>query len=269
MVENVVETSQTPAIFARVGRTAASVADRYLGTASLLGGLLTWEIAGRLFDLPWLPPFTDVIAALMKLIREQDIVGNLLNSLQNLAWGFGIALVAGLFIGAIMGRYKIIDQALHAYVYAFFVAPTMIFVPIFFAIFGLSGGTLIAIVVVYAVFVIIINTATAIRSVDPSLIEMARSYGAKEGQIFFRILVPASLPLVFAGIQLGMGRAVKGMINGEMFIALVGLGALSQRFGGQFDASSALAIALVVLIVALALNRVVRALDTRLTFWAD
>lgn len=261
----------------RVNRTAAnriaapmhSVVDKYLGPLSLAAGLILWEGAGRLLALPWLPPFSEVLGALAELTAEGHILSNLATSLQNLAIGFVIALVGGLVVGGLMGRYRLINEALDAYVFALFISPTMIFVPIFFAIFGLSGGTLIAIVVVYAVFVIIINTATAIRTVDTSLIEMARSYGAKERQIFFRILVPGSLPLIFAGVQLGMGRAVKGMINGEMFIALVGLGALAQRFGGQFDAASSLAIALVILIVALVLNRLVKLVDNRLTFWTE
>ena len=77
------------------------------------------------------------------------------------------------------------------------------------------------------------------------------------------------MPLVFAGIRLGMGRAVKGMINGEMLIAMVGLGALAQRYGSQFEASKVFAIALVVLIIALVCNWVVQTVENRLTSWAD
>lgn len=243
--------------------------DRGLGFMSVLGGLLLWEAVGWLFDLAWLPPFSDVIRTLVDLIASGQILGNLANSLKGLALGFGIALVLGLIVGSLMGRYRRVDQALSAYVYSLFVAPTMIFIPIFFALFGLTDGTRIAVIVVYAVFVIVINTAAAIRDVDGSLIEMARSFGAKERELFFGILVPGSLPLMFAGIQLGMGRAVKGMINGEMFIALVGLGALSRRFGGRFEADASFAIALVVLVVALVLNRLIRFLDNRFTYWTD
>jgi NitT/TauT family transport system permease protein len=96
---------------------------------------------------------------------------------------------------------------------------------------------------------------------------MAKSYGAREHDIVFRVIAPASLPLVFAGIQLGVGRAVKGMVNGELFIALVGLGALSRRYGGRFDAPTVYAIVLVLLALALVLNLIVRLLDRRFTRW--
>jgi NitT/TauT family transport system permease protein len=253
-------------MMARVWQT---ILDRGLGTMSLLGGLVAWEAVGWIFGAAWLPPFSGVIRALIDLTLEGRILVNLMNSLRSLFVGFSIALGGGLVVGALMGRYRYVYQALDPYVYALFVSPTMIFIPVFFAIFGLAGGTRIAIIVVYGIFVIIINTATALRTVDTSLIEMARSYGASERQLFLRVLIPASLPLVFAGIQLGMGRSVKGMINGEMFIALVGLGALSQRFGGRFEAESAMAIALVILLVALVFNMVVRMVDRRLTYWTE
>jgi NitT/TauT family transport system permease protein len=257
----------TPRTLRRAPKRLSSALDRSIGALSVLAGLVLWEIVGRAFDVAWLPPFTAVIGALFDLTESGQLQEALKNSLINLGIGFGIALVIGLVVGALMGRYRLVHAALHGYVYALFVSPTMIFVPIFFALFGLTNGTRIAVIVVYAVFVMVINTATAVRDVDPSLEEMARSYGAKEHDILFRVIAPASIPLVMAGIQLGVGRAVKGMINGEMFIALVGLGALSRRYGGRFDADTVFAILLVVLLLALALNRIVRMLDRRFTRW--
>jgi NitT/TauT family transport system permease protein len=145
----------------------------------------------------------------------------------------------------------------------------MIFAPIFFALFGLSDAVRIAVIVVYSVFVIVINTATAIRTVDPALVEMARSFGCNERQIMLRILLPAALPLVFAGIRLGMGRAVKGMINGEMFIALMGLGALAQRYGSQFQSAKVFALTIVILIIALLGNWIVQVSENKLTSWVQ
>ena len=236
---------------------------------SLLGGVLLWEIAGQLFGLPWLPPISRVFAALVEFVERGVILGNAASSLQGLAIGFGFSLVVGLVVGALMGRYRRVRHALDIYVDAMLLSPSMVFAPIFFALFGLSDATRVAVIVMYSLFVIIINTNTGIRTVDPALVEMAKSYGASERQIFLRILLPGSLPLVFAGIQLGMGRAVKGMINGEMFIALIGLGALAQRYGSQFDAAKVFAITLVVIIIALIANWIVQLLENRLTRWAD
>lgn len=241
--------------------------DNALEVMALFGGAAVWEVLGWGLGLQWLPPFSKVMEALAQFVRSGAILANLGSSLQGLVVGFGLSLVMGLFMGGLMGRYRYVEKALDVYVHALFVCPSIVFAPIFFAIFGLSDASRIAIIVVYAMFVIVINTATAIRTVDPSLVEMARSFGCREHQIFTRILLPASLPLVFAGIRLGMGRAVKGMINGEMLIAFVGLGALAQKYGAQFDAAKVFAIAMVVLIIGLVTNWLVQTFEHRLTSW--
>ena len=240
-----------------------------LEVLALLAGAIIWESLGWTLRLPWLPPFSLVLTALVQFIASGAILSNLESSLSSLIVGFALSLFFGLLLGALMGRYRSVEKAFDVYVHALFVCPSILFAPIFFAIFGLSDASRIAIIVVYSTFVIVINTATAIRTVDPSLVEMACSFGCGERQIFTRILLPASLPLVFAGIRLGMGRAVKGMINGEMLIAFVGLGALAQKYGAQFDAAKVFAIALVVLIIGLVSNALVQTLENRLTRWAD
>jgi NitT/TauT family transport system permease protein len=240
-----------------------------LEVLALLGGVAVWEALGWGLRLQWLPPFSKVMEALAQFVESGAILANLGSSLQGLVIGFGLSLIMGLVVGGLMGRYRYVEKALDVYVHALFVCPSIVFAPVFFAIFGLSDASRIAIIVVYAMFVIVINTATAIRTVDPSLVEMARSFGCREHQIFARILLPASLPLVFAGIRLGMGRAVKGMINGEMLIAFVGLGALAQKYGAQFDAAKVFAIAMVVLIIGLITNWLVQTFEHRLTSWVD
>jgi NitT/TauT family transport system permease protein len=236
---------------------------------SIAGGLILWEIFGWLLAVPWLPPFSKVMVALVELIRNGEILANLLVSLRSLAVGFIISLVVGLVVGVLIGLYKRVDQAIGIYVNALLFTPHLVFAPIFFALFHLSDWTRIAVIVKYTVFIIVINTATAIRTADPALVEMARSFGATKRQIFSRILLPASVVVLFAGIRLGMGRAVKGMITGEMFIAFVGLGGLVQKYGSQFDASRVLGLTLVILIVALVMGSLVQTADRRMTQWAD
>jgi NitT/TauT family transport system permease protein len=236
---------------------------------SLVGGALLWEALGRVLRLAWLPPLSQVLADLQLLVASGEILTNLATSLQALAVGFSLSLVVGLVVGLLMGRYRRVEQALDLYVNMLLVAPSMIFVPIFFAVFGLSDVTRVAVIFTYTVFVIIINTMTGIRTVDSALVEMARSFGASERHILLRILLPGALPLVFAGIRLGMGRAIKGMINSEMFITFIGLGALAERYGAQFQSSKVFAIAVVVLFVALIANWIIQRLDDAFTHWCD
>ena len=236
---------------------------------SIIGGLVVWEAAGHALQFPWLPPLTTVLAGAWELIASGQIIGNLLTSLSALAMGVAVALAVGIPLGLMMGWYPAIGMTLDPYVDAMLASPTLAFVPIVFILFGLSPVTRILIVFLFAFFIVVINTESAIRQVDPALIEMAEVYGARRPQLFWKVVLPDALPLVMAGVRLGVVHGVKGMINGEIFIALVGLGAMVRSFGGQFDAVHVWAIVIVIVAVAQILSGAIRAIDHRLTGWAD
>jgi NitT/TauT family transport system permease protein len=117
------------------------------------------------------------------------------------------------------------------------------------------------------VFVIIINTMTGVKQVDLVLVEMARSFGAKEREIFFKIMLPAALPAIMAGLRLGIGRAVKGMVTAEMLLTLTGIGAMIMQYGSSFATDSLFAVILTILLLALAAMKSVQWLDGKLTGW--
>lgn len=239
-----------------------------LSALSLIAGVLLWEALGRSLDLLFLPPASEVIARLWELSVSGPILAELAGSLSNLGIGYAIAAVAGVVVGVAMARVSWLEKALDPYVYAFLTAPSIVFVPIYFAIFGLSHWAIVALIVQYSVFIIIVNTITAVKTVDTELVEMARVFGARNEVVVVRkVLMRAALPLISSGLRLGLGRSVKGMINGEILIAVVGLGGLSSRFGRAFDPEGVLAVLLLVIVVALALDRVALYLDRRVNSW--
>jgi NitT/TauT family transport system permease protein len=225
-----------------------------------------WEFVGRL-GFPFFPPLSAVIARLIEMVEDGKIIAPLMNSLTNLAIGFTISIVFGVAIGLLMGMYRRVNAALDIYVNALLTAPSLVFAPIFFSIWGLDRQSIVAVIVMYAIFVIIINTAAAVQSVPISLIEMARSYNASDWQLFRKVILPGATPLTMAAIRVGAGAAVKGMVNGEMFIAVVGLGAVVMDAGRRFDATSVLAVLIVMIIVAFVLIKAVQLVDARLTSW--
>ena len=247
--------------------TPPVVLDLIPSAIALAVGFILWEIVARLTQVSFFPPLTDVFARLIELFTSGQIGTNLLNSLLNLAIGYSIAIVAGTVIGSLMGIYPKVEAALDMYVYTLLTTPTLIFAPIFFAIFGLGREVVIAIIVMYSVLYIILNTSVAMRSAPQALIEMARSYGADDRQVFRRVLLPAALPVMMAGFVLATPRAIKGMINGEMFLAVTGLGAIVIRAGGRFDATTVLAMLMLIIILAFIALAIVRAIDRRLTRW--
>lgn len=234
---------------------------------SLTVAAVLWEIVGRAAEVPFFPPLSEVLATLWQMIVSGMIFGNLAVSLGNLALGFTISLFTGIVVGTAMGRYRRVNAALGIYVYALLTAPSLVFAPIFFSIFGAGQASIVAVVFMYSAFIMIINTASAVQNVSGSLEEMARSYGANEWQTVTGVLLPAALPMIFAGVRLGMGRAVTGMINGEMFIAVTGLGRIVTQAGKSFDGAAVLAILIVIIVVALVSVSLVQVVDRKMTSW--
>jgi NitT/TauT family transport system permease protein len=103
--------------------------------------------------------------------------------------------------------------------------------------------------------------------VDRTFVEMGRSFGARETEVFFKIILPAAMPAVMAGIRLGMGRAVKGMVTAEMLLTLTGIGAMIMQYGSAFATDALFAVILTILIVAMITMKLVQVLDQRLTGW--
>jgi len=235
--------------------------------AALIAGAVVWELIGQVAGFRFFPPLSDVVARLVEMTLAGEILPPLTNSLTNLAIGFGFTIVVGVGVGLLMGAYRRVETALDIYVYAMLTAPSLVFAPILFSIFGLGRAAIVGVIILYTIFIVIISTTSAVKTVPRPLIEMGRSYCANDRQLFLRVIIPAATPMIMAGLRIGAGRAVKGMINGEMFIAAVGLGELVTRAGNRFDATSVLAVLILIILVAFFVVRIVQLVDMRLTRW--
>lgn len=234
---------------------------------SILSLAVLWEVTGRIMDSTLIPPLSRIGAAWWKLLASGKLAANLTLSLTTLAAGFFLAVAIGIIIGLLMGRFRAVEHFLDLYVNVLMSAPTTAFVPVLIMWFGLGVESRIAVVFLFAVFVIIINTMTGVKQVDTVLIEMARSFGAREREVFFKIILPAALPAIMAGLRLGIGRAVKGMVTAEMLLTLTGIGAMIMQYGSSFATDSLFAVILTILLIALLTMRAVQWLDRRLTGW--
>jgi NitT/TauT family transport system permease protein len=231
--------------------------------------MVVWEVVAQLANFRFLPPFSQVVIASWELTARGIILQNLAVSLASLTVGYVAAALLGVALGALMGRYHKIEYFFDIYLSAFLASPTLIWVPILFAFFGVSRISQVLLIFLYAFWLIVANTLTGIRTVDPSLVEMARSFVATERQLFWKVMLPGAMPLTMNGLRVGLGRAIKGMVNGEMFIALIGLGALIKRFGTQFRVDRVLGILFIIMIVALILTQIIQWIDRRVTRWSD
>ena len=147
---------------------------------SLLSLALLWEVTGRAMDSTLIPPLSQIGAAWWKLLSSGKLLSNLSMSLTTLVTGFCLAVLIGVVVGLLMGRFRAVEHFLDLYVNALMSAPSTAFVPVLILWFGLGVESRVAVVFLFAVFVIIINTMTGVKQVDTVLVEMARSFGARE-----------------------------------------------------------------------------------------
>lgn len=227
-----------------------------------------WEALGQALSANgslFFPPLSRVLQKLYEV--RSEIIDALGTSLVNLVVGFAISLLIGIGLGLLMGAFRKVDAALDIYVNALLTAPSLVFAPVFFAIWGLGRGPIIAVIVMYSAWIMVVNTVTAVRTVSVELLEMGEVFGAPRWKQWIRIVLPSATPLIMAGVRLGIGRAVKGMLNGEMFIAIVGLGRLVEDGSRSFDSSLVLAVLIVIILVAFLAVWVVQAIDSYLTRW--
>lgn len=220
----------------------------FLASLAVLAAI--WEIAGRSANLLTLPPLSDVLAAFYQLWASGAVTAPLLDSTLALIYGLLISLVFGSLIGIGMGLSRFLDVAIGPYVKAGLSAPMIAFVPVFLMIFGIGPATRIATVVAFSVFIVATNAATAMRSSDPRLVEMAHSFGAGRWAIFRDVRLPAGAPYFLAGLRLGVARGVKGLINGEVLIAIIGLGGLVKKYGTVFSMDQLYAVILLIVLYA-------------------
>ena len=133
-----------------------------------------------------------------------------------------------------MGRFKVADELLGLWVNIFLSAPLTALVPVIMILFGFGQTTIIVTVVLFAIWIIVLDTRAGVRHVSPSLVEMARSFGATPVQLYGKILLLAALPEILTGIRLGVIRGVKGVVIGQLLVSIVGLGELFELYSRSF-----------------------------------
>jgi len=234
---------------------------------SLLTLAAIWEFAGRNGNAHLLPPLSKVAAVWLELLISGQLFHAIAISFQALAIGFFISVLFGIPLGLLMGRYRRVEAFLEVYMTALLAVPMISFIPFLVIAFGLGLVSRVWIVFLFAFVIIAINTTAGVRNVDPTLTEMARSFGARESELFLKVILPAAMPMILAGIRLGMGRAVLGMVTGEMILAAVGFGAMLMTFSESFNSSALFATILTIVLLAVALLALIQYLDRRLMPW--
>lgn len=192
----------------------------------------------------------------------------MLLTLRAFAMGTAIAVVVGVPIGLVMGRWEPADRLLLPWVNVFVSAPLTALVPVIMALFGFGETTIVLTVVLFALWIIVLDARAGARSIASSLAEMAHSYGATPWQAFTKVYFWAALPEILAGMRLGMIRAVKGVIIGQLLVSVVGFGHLFEIYQSNFLMEHLWALLLVLFAFAFTIDTVFSHLEKRVEYYA-
>jgi ABC-type nitrate/sulfonate/bicarbonate transport system permease component len=234
---------------------------------SVVAVILLWEIFGRDVNPLFLSYPSAIARAFVQLLRAGDFERQALGSLQVYAVGLLAALAVGIIFGLLMGRYRLAEYILDPFVYALDATPRVALIPILLLWFGLGAPAKIAVVFLSGVFPVLMNTFSGVRTVSGGLVEVGRAYGAREGKIFTKIILPAALPFVMAGVRLAVGRALIGIITAEMFAAVTGLGALLVRYSSALATDKFFVPVIFLALLGVVLTHAVEFLEKRLAPW--
>lgn len=236
--------------------------------ASLLLWAILWEIVGRLKVTILLPPLSNVLVRMVEIVPTPSFLSALGLTAYAFVIGNLIAIVVGVPLGILMGRSTLADRIFLPWVNLFLSAPLTALVPVIMVLFGLGQTTIILTVVLFAIWIIVLDARAGVRSISPSLVEMSKSFGATRWQAFSRIYVWAALPEILAGVRLGVIRAVKGVIIGQLLVSIVGFGALFKLYGSRFLMEHFWAALLVLFAFAFALAEGLAWLERRVDYYA-
>ena len=204
---------------------------------SLIVILIAWELLGRyvLTNRLFFVPISSVAVAAVQMWQAGTLQTDIIASFSAVGYGMALAIVAGIAIGILSGASQAFREYTDAIISALYATPLVAIAPILILWFGIGPPSKIAVVFLMAIFPILINTAAGVRNTDVSYIEVARSFGATRAQIIWKVMIPAAVPFVVTGIRLAIGRAIVGVVVGELFGARAGLGFLIFTAGQTFD----------------------------------
>lgn len=234
---------------------------------SILFFFIIWEILGRSGAIISVVPVTDVMPVLLDQILSGQILLATFGTLKTAGVGFAIGAIVGVSIGVLIGVSKRWGAVLDPLVNGLFAAPMAMIIPVISVYLGLEFEAKAFLVFLFAVFVIIINTAAGIREVPHSVKEMARAFETSRSRMYRCIILPWAGPYILTGLRIGVGRSVQGAILAELFLRAQNLGLFIRNAQGAFRLEELLAAVFFITVLAASTMGLARLIEWRLLRW--
>lgn len=231
--------------------------------------LAVWEIAPRndWVNPIFLPPLSDVLDAAWRLTTDGTLGHHVGASLTRSIVGFAIAVVAGVTLGLLIGWYRFLADLLTPVLEILRNTAALALLPVVTLLLGIGETAKISLVVYAALFPILLNTLTGVRTVDPLLVRSARSLNLRPHQIFTKVVLPSAVPSIFTGLRMGAAASILVLVAAEMIGARSGLGYLIQASQLNFQIANMYVGIIAIAALGLLANYGLLAVQRRLSRW--
>lgn len=230
--------------------------------------LLAWEMVGRIMGDTFFAPATVVAREYLVLLRDGEMLTELLGSLQQMLVGFVLACGVGMPLGVAMGRSRLCDVIVHPWVSMCVVSSVAALVPLFLLLFGSGFGFRVAIVFMASAWYVVLTTYHGARGIEPRYLAVGHSFGASRVQLFWKVMLPALYPYLLTGARIGLVHAIRAMVVAEMYV-IVGYGGLIHKTGLQSSTAPLMGLLLTLMAVSILANLGLRRIGRRLAPWYE
>lgn len=229
--------------------------------------LLLWELGARQMNpLLFVPP-SRIAQAAVYVVGSGELWKYLSISLKAFVIGVCGGTVAGIVVGVALARFRPLDLSLEPFMIALYSTPTVALIPLMMIWFGTGEKAKSVVIFLFALFPILLNTYQGVKSVDSRLLEVARSFRSTERALWLDVIIPASLPFIVAGMRLGIGRALVGMVISDLLLAVTGIGYLIVKYQMLFQVDRMFVPVVTLSLLGITLVQVLRWLETKVAPW--
>jgi ABC-type nitrate/sulfonate/bicarbonate transport system permease component len=243
---------------------------KILGTIAVILFLTTWEAFGNWFQIVN-PMFMSapslVFNAGVQMFASGEIWNDLYISGIEFAWGYSLSVIFAVPFGIAIGWYKRFAWVCDPFVNAMNATPRIALLPLVIIWLGIGVLSKVGIIFLGAVFPLLINTRDGVKTTPANLLTAARSFGASEWMIFKSVVLPSTVPFILTGLRLAVGRALIGVMVGELYAATAGIGFMITVAGATFQTDKVFVGVLIFAISGMTLTAVLDRLEHRFDKW--
>jgi len=231
--------------------------------------LIAWEAFARLAGVNkiLIAPPSEVLWQIVRIFATSsdvpDFYPHMWVTLWELLVAYAITASLGVLIGALFAGSKLVGDAFEPIVLVLYAIPKVILYPLIVLVLGIGMVPKIVFGVMVGIFVVVFNTAAGLRQVEPMYVGLARSLGYSKGEIFFKVVLPAAAPTILAGLRLGFGYTIIGIITAELLVVNAGLGFLIDWASFNYFTPQLYALIIITLCVGVVGNGLFSVLERR------